>query len=186
VQRIADSIAVKQRLLNDEQYLADLSAVGVAMADALRSGCKILLLGNGGSAADAQHFAAELAGRYMRERAPLAAMALTVNSSSLTAIGNDYGYDMVFARQLQGLGSKGDVVVGLTTSGNSTNVLRAMEVCKAKCMVSVGMTGKTGGSLRQLVDFCLCVPSEETPRIQEAHILTGHILCEIIEDELFS
>jgi len=185
VKRIEDSIAVKQRLLRDEDCLTMLSNVGMLMVDALQKGHKFFFMGNGGSAADAQHLTAEFTGRYLRERTPLPAIALTVNTSSLTAIGNDYSFDMVFARQLQALGAEGDVAFGLSTSGNSGNVLRAMEAAKAKRMITVGLTGESGGLLRECVDYCICAPSRETPRIQEAHILIGHLLCEIVEDELF-
>ncbi len=183
--RIAESIAVKQRMLGDTALLATIERVGLLMAEALRSGHKIFFMGNGGSAADAQHLTAEFTGRYLRDRAPLAAIALNVNASSLTAIGNDYSFDLVFARQLQALGGDGDVAVGLSTSGNSTNVLRAMEAAREKRMLTVGLTGASGGQLKAAVDYCFCVPSDETPRIQEAHITVGHIFCEIIEDELF-
>jgi len=183
--RIAESIAVKQNMLADTVLLATAEQIALRMAEALRAGHKIFFLGNGGSAADAQHLTAELTGRYLRERAPLAAIALNVNGSALTAIGNDYSFDLVFARQLQALGSPGDVAVGLSTSGNSSNVLRAMEMAREKRMITVALTGASGGRLKTLVDYCFCVPSEETPRIQEAHITVGHIFCEIIEDELF-
>jgi D-sedoheptulose 7-phosphate isomerase len=183
--RIRDSIAVKQRALEDQDYLATVRAAARIISTALRQGHKVLFFGNGGSAADAQHLAAELTGRYLKERPSLAGLALTANTSSLTAIGNDYSYDWIFARQVQGLGAKGDVAVGITTSGHSANVLKAMEVARAMGLVTVGLAGKTGGELRDLVDYCVCVPSLDTPRIQEAHILTGHIICEIVETELF-
>jgi D-sedoheptulose 7-phosphate isomerase len=181
-----DSIAVKQQLLNDEQYQALVLSLGVAMAEALASGHKAIFFGNGGSAADAQHLAAELTGRYMMERPGLAGLTLTSNTSSLTAIGNDYSYNVVFARQLEALGRAGDVALGISTSGNSENVVRAMDVARAKGMITAALTGKTGGALLSRVDYCIRIPSECTPRIQEAHILTGHILCEIIEHELFA
>lgn len=181
LRRIQDSIAVKQLLQNDQVYVETVSLVGKEIASALGRGNKVLFFGNGGSAADAQHLAAELTGRYLKERPSLAGMALTTNTSSLTAIGNDYSYDLVFARQLEGLGAKGDVAVGITTSGNSENVIRAMAVAKAKGLITVGLTGGTGGKLCTVVDYCLCVPSTDTPRIQESHILTGHIICEIVE-----
>ena len=182
---IENSIAVKQRLLQDKDFLVLLNVVSTAMVDALQNGRKLLFMGNGGSAADAQHLTAEFAGRYLRERRPLPAIALNVNTSSLTAISNDYSFDMVFARQLQALGAEGDVAVGLSTSGNSTNILRAMEAARDKRMITVGLSGASGGLLKERVDHCLCVPSRETPRIQEAHIMIGHLLCEIVEDELF-
>jgi D-sedoheptulose 7-phosphate isomerase len=181
-----DSIAVKQRLLEDEQYQAQVLALGNAMARTLASGRKVIFFGNGGSAADAQHLAAELTGRYMMERPGLAGLTLTSNTSSLTAIGNDYSYDMIFARQLEALGCAGDVALGISTSGNSTNVVRAVDLARSKGITTAALTGKTGGALLSQVDYCIRIPSECTPRIQEAHILTGHILCEIIEHELFA
>jgi D-sedoheptulose 7-phosphate isomerase len=184
--RIAEAIAAEKRLLEDSRYVMTLCEVGALMAKSLKFGHKLLFFGNGGSAADAQHLAAELAGRYMSERPSLAALALTTNTSSLTAIANDYNYDQVFARQLEGLGSAGDVAFGISTSGNSQNILLAMDVARAKGLIAVGLVGKTGGRVRNVVDYCLCVPSLEVPRIQELHILTGHIICEIIELELFS
>ena len=183
--RIAESISVKQRMLGDPALLATAEQVGLLMTEALRTGHKIFFMGNGGSAADAQHLTAEFTGRYLQDRAPLAAIALNVNTSSVTAIGNDYSFDVVFARQLQALGGPGDIAVGLSTSGSSTNVLRAMEVAREKQMITVALTGASGGLLKSVVDYCFCVPSGETPRIQEAHIMVGHILCEIVEAELF-
>ncbi len=185
VGRIKDNVAAGQRLLEDPGYIATVCAVAKLMAKALKNGHKVLFFGNGGSAADAEHLAAELAGRYLRQRPGLAALALTTNPSSLTAIANDYGFGQVFARQLEGVGSAEDFAVGISTSGNSENVLRAIEVAKTKGLITVGLVGKTGGKLCDIVDYCLRVPSMETPRIQELHILTGHILCEIIENELF-
>jgi D-sedoheptulose 7-phosphate isomerase len=184
-QSLQESIALKQELLEDEDYQQLVSTLGHVMAQALASGHKIIFFGNGGSAADAQHLAAELTGRYMTERRALAALTLTANTSSLTAIGNDYSYEMVFARQIEALGCPGDVAVGISTSGKSANVLRAMEAARSKRMITAALTGKTGGELASAVDYCIRIPSVCTPRIQEAHILTGHILCEIIEQELF-
>lgn len=186
LREIEESITAKQRLKNDPVFLSQVCSVGRAISDVFRNGHKVFFMGNGGSAADAQHLTAEFTGRYLRERTPLPAIALSVNTSSLTAIGNDYSFEHVFARQLEALGVKGDLVVGLSTSGNSANVLRAIEVAKSKGLVTVGMTGETGGRLRALVDFCLCVPSQQIPRIQESHILIGHVLCAIVEEELFA
>jgi D-sedoheptulose 7-phosphate isomerase len=183
---LRDSIAVKQRLLEDEGYQMQVAALGHAMAQALASGHKVIFFGNGGSAADAQHLAAELTGRYMMERPGLAALTLTSNTSSLTAIGNDYSYEMVFARQLEALGCPGDVALGISTSGKSANVVRGMETARSKHIITAALTGNTGGALVSGVDYCIRIPSDCTPRIQEAHILTGHILCEIIENELFA
>ena len=183
--RIRESVAVKEALLRDGELIRLVAEVGRDLAAALRGGHRAFLFGNGGSAADAQHIAAELVGRYLRDRPGLPAVALTVNTSSLTAIANDYSYDAVFARQLEALGSAEDMAIGISTSGNSRNVLLAIEAAKRKGMTSVGLTGQGGGQLRGMVDRCICVPSGDTPRVQEAHILIGHILCEIVERELF-
>jgi D-sedoheptulose 7-phosphate isomerase len=153
-----------------------------AMIAALAAGNKILFCGNGGSAADSQHLAAELMGRYLRDRAPLPALALTVDTSALTAIGNDYGYDEVFARQLRGVGRRGDVLVGLSTSGNSANVIAAIEAARAMGVVTVGMTGTNGGRMDDLCDILIKVPATRTNRIQEMHIAVGHMLCGFVED----
>lgn len=150
----------------------------------MKAGGALLVCGNGGSAADAQHIAAELTGRFFRDRKPLRAMALHGNTSSLTAIGNDYGYDEVFAREVGAHGRYGDVLLAISTSGNSRNVLRAIEVAREKGMAVVGLSGGDGGKMRSLCDVCLCVPSASTPRIQECHILVGHTICELLEDIL--
>jgi len=181
---IRDSLEVKSALLRDKDFLSLLTTVGKRMAEALRKGNKIIYFGNGGSAADAQHLGAELTGRYVRDRRGLPGLALTVNASSITAIANDYSYDMVFARQLESLSNPGDVAVGISTSGNSANVLKAVQVGRKRGLLTIGMTGRSGGKLKPAVDYCICVPSEDTPRIQESHILIGHILCEIIEELL--
>lgn len=161
-----------------------IAAVAACFVTALKSGGKILLCGNGGSAADAQHVAAELVGRFATERAAWPAIALTANSSTVTAIGNDYGFEYIFSRQVEALAKKGDVVVGISTSGNSKNVLKAIEEGKKRGCVTVGVTGKNGGKLRTLADISISAPSDETPRIQEAHILAWHIICELVEKEL--
>ncbi len=148
---------------------------------ALRDGNKIMFCGNGGSAADAQHLAAELVGRYVMDRAPLPALALTVDTSALTAIANDYSFDDVFARQLRGLGQADDVLVGISTSGNSRNVLRAIEAAREKGIRTIGLTGQSGGLMRQLCDVCICVPSDRTSHIQEMHIAIGHVICGEVE-----
>lgn len=153
---------------------------------ALRRGNKLLFAGNGGSAADAQHLAAELVVRFKRDRPGLPALALTVDSSVLTAIGNDYGFEQLFARQVQALGQAGDVLIALSTSGNSVNILAAVPAAKAVGIQVVGMTGAKGGLLMELADLCLCMPSDDTPRIQESHTLLGHILCDILEQNIFS
>jgi len=182
VARIRDCASLMQSLLQSSDYLRTVAYVADAMTRCLRSGNKILFFGNGGSAADAQHLAAELNGRFLKERKSLSGWALTTNSSVLTAIGNDYSFDEVFSRQIQGIGRPDDLAFAITTSGNSPNVLRAVEVAREHRLVTVGLTGKTGGKLAKAVDRCICIPSDQTPRIQEAHILTGHILCELIEE----
>ena len=163
-----------------------IEAIGGSLSSALKQGQKILFAGNGGSAADAQHLAAEIVGRFEKERSGLAALALTTDSSTLTSIANDYGFESIFSRQLEALGQEGDVFIAISTSGNSANLVRAVEVAKAKGLVTIGMLGKNGGDLKALVDECLIVPSENTARIQEAHILIGHILCQLVEESLFS
>ena len=183
---IRESLAVKQALLDDQRLVRLIARVGRVCVTALGQGHRILLFGNGGSAADAQHIAAELVGRFRRERPGLPALALTTNTSALTAIGNDYAFETVFARQVEAHGGKGDVAIGISTSGNAANVLRGIATARAKGLVTVGLTGKNGGALKEQARYCLCVPSEATPRIQEAHILIGHVLCEIIEGRLFA
>ena len=181
-ERLRESIEVKEATLENEGLLELIHEVALACIRTLESGGKLILFGNGGSAADAQHLAAELIGRYLRERRALPAIALTTNTSCLTAIGNDYSYEEVFSRQIEAIGCKGDLAIGISTSGNSQNVIRALLVAKKKGLVTVGMTGSSGGKLRDATDYCLCIPSEHTPRIQEVHIAVGHILCEIIEE----
>jgi D-sedoheptulose 7-phosphate isomerase len=159
--------------------------VSKQFVSALREGHKILLFGNGGSAADAQHIAAEFVGRFQMERTPLPALALTTNTSALTGIGNDYGYENVFCRQVEALGREGDIAVGISTSGTSPNVLKALAAAQAKGLVAVALTGRDGKLLKDVARYCICVPTDSTPRIQEAHILIGHILSQIVELELF-
>jgi D-sedoheptulose 7-phosphate isomerase len=154
------------------------------ICSSLAAGGQLLIAGNGGSAADAQHIAAELTGRFFLERKPFRALALHANSSSLTAIGNDYGFDHVFARELSAHSRPGDIFLGISTSGNSPNILRAMEIAKQGEVKVIGMTGDTGGKMKALCDLCLCVPSKSTPRIQEMHITIGHTICELVEDRL--
>ena len=173
---IQDSIKVKQALLEDKHLLAQIADVIKEFVSALGNGHKILLFGNGGSAADSQHIAAEFVGRFQMERTPLPALALTVNTSALTGIGNDYAYENVFSRQIEALGSAGDVAVGFSTSGKSANVIKALAAAKAKGLVTVALTGKFGSLLQEVSRYCLCVPSDQTPRIQESHILIGHII----------
>lgn len=182
------SIAVKQRLLNDARLISLIAGVGETLVSALERGGKVLLFGNGGSAADAQHIAAELVGRFAFDRPALPALALSVNTSCLTAIGNDYGFDLVFARQIEALGRPGDVAIGISTSGNSPNVLCALAAAKKMELHTVALTGCPGGRLAETgspADCCICVPSSATPRIQECHILIGHILAELVEQAIF-
>lgn len=155
--------------------------VVAVVARSMAAGGALLVCGNGGSAADAQHIAAELTGRFFRDRRPLPALALHANTSSLTAIANDYGYEEVFAREVGAHGRAGDVLLALSTSGNSPNILRAIEAARAKRMIVIGLTGESGGKMRDVCDVCLCVPSTSTPRIQECHILVGHTICELLE-----
>jgi D-sedoheptulose 7-phosphate isomerase len=184
-ERIAEAGAVARRMLEGE-LPAQIAAVAEALVDAYRQGGKAVFLGNGGSAADAEHLAGEFVGRYLRERRSLPAIALAGNPSTVTAIANDYGYAEVFSRQLEGLARSGDVVVALSTSGRSENVLRAVDRAASLGVMAVGMTGADGGPLAERCDHCLCVPAEEVPRIQEAHVLIGHTLCEFVERELFA
>jgi len=158
-----------------------ISDVGIAMQDTIKKGGKILLMGNGGSAADSQHIAAEIVGRFKKERKGMPAIALTTDTSILTSVGNDYGYDYIFARQIEALCRPEDMVIGITTSGNSANVVRAMEAAKEIGAATVGLTGGTGGKLNALCSYNIVVPSSVTARIQEAHIFIGHSLCEILE-----
>lgn len=181
---IEDSISVKQKLLADRALLERLATVTSVCVEALRRGNKIMLAGNGGSAADAQHVAAEFVSRFEFDRPGLPAMALTTDTSTLTAIGNDYGYEHLFARQLQANGRSGDVFIGISTSGNSKNVLRAMEECQALGITGVALCG-AGGKIRELADHVLAVPSTHTPRIQECHILIGHAICAMCEELIF-
>jgi D-sedoheptulose 7-phosphate isomerase len=183
-QAMMESIAVKERMLSGDM-LHRLEQAAVLVAGSLRNGGKIHFCGNGGSAADAQHLAAELSGRFYYDRPPLNAEALHCNSSYLTAVGNDYGYEWVFARLLRGTGHAGDVLVGLSTSGNSKNILKAYEVCKEMGIRIISLTGETGGQMRAYSDILLNVPSTDTPRIQESHIMLGHILCEWVEAAIF-
>lgn len=184
-QSIQDSIQAKQAILNDSTFLANIEKAAEIMIESLRQGGKIHFCGNGGSAADAQHLAAELSGRFYFDRPPLNAEALHCNTSYLTAVGNDYGYDLIFSRLLKGTAKKGDVIVGISTSGNSKNILKAFEVAKEMGVRIIAMTGETGGAMKEYADILLNVPSKDTPRIQESHIMIGHIMCELVETALF-
>jgi D-sedoheptulose 7-phosphate isomerase len=180
---VAESLAVKKQFFAENRALVARAAEAVAAA--FRAGNKVLLFGNGGSAADAQHIAAEFVGRFIPDRRPLPAIALTTDTSALTALANDYGYDAVFSRQLAALGAAGDVAVGISTSGNSPSVLAALDAARASGLVTIGFTGETGGKMRGRADFLFCVPSRMTPRIQESHLTLGHVLCELIDRMLF-
>jgi D-sedoheptulose 7-phosphate isomerase len=180
-----------QKTLNEcsamvRQLLVEIIAEATSLIiTALRKGNKLLLCGNGGSAADAQHIAGELVGRFFKERQALPAIALNTNVSIVTALGNDYGFEKTFSRQVEALGTAGDVLLAISTSGNSPNVLDAILKGREKDIKAIGLTGASGGRMRELCDICICVPSEITPRIQEMHILTGHIICQLVEEELF-
>ena len=182
---ISASIAVKQQVLADEALLQQICDAVQAVTDAFRNGNKVLFCGNGGSAADAQHLAAEFSGRFYKDRKALPAEALHCNTSYLTAVANDYSYDVIYSRIVEGTGLPGDVLVGLSTSGNSGNIVKAFEAAKAKQMVTIGFTGTTGGKMKALSDYLFNVPSTDTPRIQESHIMIGHIICELVEKKLF-
>jgi D-sedoheptulose 7-phosphate isomerase len=182
---IADSIAVKQTILNDEKILNTVQEVAQEMVKTLKLGGRIYFCGNGGSAADAQHLAAEFSGRFYTDRKALPAEALHCNTSYLTAVANDYSYDVVYARLVDGIANEGDFVVGLSTSGNSGNIIKAFESARAKKVITVGFTGKDGGKMRDLSDYLFNVPSTDTPRIQESHIMLGHIVCQLVEELYF-
>ncbi len=183
--RIRESINVKSELLNQTETMQNLEDLAEICIKSLKSGGKVLFCGNGGSAADAQHLAAELSGRFYYDRPPLNSEALHVNTSYLTAVANDYSYDEIYARLIRGLGKKGDVLIGLSTSGNSANVVKAFMAATEKEMITAGFTGLGGGKMKAFSHFTIEVPSTDTPRIQEAHILLGHILCEYIEAKIF-
>ncbi|EAK1936850.1 D-sedoheptulose 7-phosphate isomerase [Campylobacter jejuni] len=180
-----ESILVKEQILKDENLIALIKNASLEIIKAYKNGNKTLLAGNGGSAADAQHIAGEFVSRFYFDRPGIASIALSTDTSILTAIGNDYGYENLFARQVQAQGVKGDVFIGISTSGNSKNILKALELCKQKEIISIGLSGASGRAMNELCDYCIKVPSTCTPRIQEAHILIGHIICAIVEEELF-
>jgi len=184
-QAISESIHTKDKLLQDNHLLQTIEQVTALCIDAFRQDRKLLFCGNGGSAADAQHLAAELSGRFYFDRAPLFAEALHVNSSFVTAVANDYSYEEVYARMVRAAGRGGDVLFAMSTSGNSPNILKAIEAAKGCGMTVVGMTGESGGKMRERCDYLLNMPSSDTPRIQECHMLVGHTICELIEAALF-
>lgn len=182
---IEASIATKQEILANPALLKSIEAVAEVMVKALREGKRILWCGNGGSAADAQHLAAELSGRFYYDRPPLNSEAMHCNTSYLTAVANDYGYDLIYSRMIDGACKPGDVLVGISTSGNSKNICNAFRKAKELGVITIAMTGASGGEMKELADYLLNVPSTDTPRIQESHIMLGHIICEIVEAQLF-
>jgi D-sedoheptulose 7-phosphate isomerase len=179
------SVAVKQSILTDAEFMQQVTDMGHLLIDCYEAGNKLLIAGNGGSAADAQHIAAEFVSRFNFDRPGLPALALTTDTSILTAVGNDYGYEQLFRRQIEANGQSGDVFLAISTSGNSPNILQALEAARLKGITTFGLTGSTGGKMRKLCDHCLCVPTADTPRIQEAHILIGHTFCAMVELALF-
>ena len=180
--RLKESAKLKEEIASNN--IDEIRAISELIINAYRNGGKVVLFGNGGSAADAQHIAAELVGQFLIKRQSFPAIALNTNTSILTAIANDYGYDLIFTRQVEAMVDNGDVVIGISTSGNSPNVVNAIELAKTKGARTVGLTGGSGGNLAEAADLTLTVPSDSTPRIQEAHITIGHIICEIVEEEL--
>lgn len=184
-QRILESSDLKSRIAKEDEILREISEAAECIINAYRNGGKVLFCGNGGSAADAQHLAAELSGKFYLDRPPLDAEALHVNTSYLTAVANDYSFDEVFARAVAAKGEHGDVLVAISTSGNSRNVIKAIDVAKTLGMVVIGLTGAKGGAMAERCDITIKVPSMDTPRIQEAHITIGHIICELVEESLF-
>lgn len=180
------SISVKQQILEDERLQNVLEAVTNEIVNCFRNGGKLLFCGNGGSAADAQHLAAEFSGRFYTDREPLDAEALHVNTSYLTAVANDYSYNEVYARIVKAKGRKGDILIGLSTSGNSANIVEALKVAKERGLIVVGFTGESGGKMKDYCDYLINIPSTDTPRIQECHITLGHIICQLVEEKFFS
>jgi D-sedoheptulose 7-phosphate isomerase len=184
-QNIEASIALKQEVLESDVIRKQIHQFAQFVVACFKQDGKVLWCGNGGSAADAQHLAAEFSGRYYYDRPPLFSEALSVNSSYVTAVANDYSYDEIFARLTEAMGRKGDVLIGMSTSGNSGNVVRALERAKERGMITIGLTGEGGGKMASLCDLCIQIPSKDTPRIQECHMLIGHTVCEIVESEIF-
>lgn len=180
-----ESIEVKQKILSDNAMQERIREVALLCAEAFCNGNKVLFCGNGGSAADAQHLAAEFSGRFYYDRPPLPSEALHVNTSYLTAVANDYSYDEVYSRIIRGSGKDGDVLIGISTSGNSINIIRAFEVANELGMTTIALTGESGGNMKNHCDYLINVPSSDTPRIQESHIMIGHIICELVESSLF-
>ena len=182
---IQSSIDVKQKILQDEALLKVTGDVINVIVNAFKNGKRVYFCGNGGSAADAQHLAAEFSGRFYTDRKALPAEALHCNTSYLTAVANDYSFDVIYSRMIDGIGEQGDVLVGLSTSGNSGNIIKAFETARAKKMITVGFTGASGGKMKELSDHLINIPSADTPRIQESHIMVGHIICQLVEEKYF-
>ena len=180
-----DSFNNLQKVISDKGLILEIETITTKIIKAFKDGNKLLLCGNGGSASDAQHIAAELSGRFIKERKPLYAEALHVNSSYMTAVSNDYGFEYTYSRMLEAIGKKGDVLIALSTSGNSENVVNAVKMANSLDMLSIGMSGATGGKIRDLCQHNIIIPSSNTARIQEAHIIVGHIFCQIIEEKFF-
>jgi len=185
IDRINKSIEMEEKILRDNNLVKRIDLISQTIINAYKSNKKVILFGNGGSAADAQHLAAELMNKFYLDRKSLPAIALTVNTSILTAIGNDYSFEQIFSKQLEGISEKGDIAIGISTSGNSKNVIEGLKLAKKNNLFTVAFTGKDGGKINNIVDVCINIPSDDTPRIQEGHIMVGHIICEIIEKELF-
>lgn len=185
-QIIQSSIDTKQQILQNEELIATIEKVVEVVTNAFKKGNRVYFCGNGGSAADAQHLAAEFSGRFYTDRKALPAEALHCNTSYLTAVANDYGYDVVYARMIDGIGEKGDILIGLSTSGNSGNIINAFEAAKNKGIITVAFTGITGGQMKAISDYLINVPSADTPRIQESHITIGHIICQLVEEKYFA
>lgn len=183
---IKASIDTKQQVLENELLLQTINSCIHKIVLSFKNGNKVLFCGNGGSAADAQHLAAEFSGRFYTDRKALPAEALHCNTSYLTAVGNDYSFDVIYSRLIEGIGQPGDVLIGLSTSGNSKNIIKAFETAKEKGMVTIGFTGMTGGQLKPVSDYLINIPSTDTPRIQESHILIGHIICQLVEEKIFT
>ena len=183
--QVKKSIDVKQKLLDSQELMDLIQEVALKCVEVYKNGNKTLIAGNGGSAADAQHIAGEFVSRFYFDRPGIPSIALTTDTSIITAIGNDYGYEKLFARQVQANGVKGDMFIGISTSGNSANVIEALKECKEKGIITVGLTGEKGGKMAEMCDFCIKVPSNERPRVQEAHILIRHIICAVVEEAIF-
>jgi D-sedoheptulose 7-phosphate isomerase len=180
------SVETKEKIITNTELIGTVEKAVNIITSAFKNGNRVYFCGNGGSAADAQHLAAEFSGRFYTDRKALPAEALHCNTSYLTAVANDYGYDVVFSRMIDGIGEKGDVLIGLSTSGNSGNIIKAFEVATVKGMTTIAFTGESGGKMKGMVDYLINVPSNDTPRIQESHITIGHIICQLVEEQYFA